>query len=82
MPQDWICNKFRLIVRVLLLPRICRSVSIVAPVYYAHLLAYRVRVLDGADDISLASGSSGGSGREGRQPPRYCDSLAGKMFFV
>lgn len=68
---------------MLLLPRTCRSVSIVAPVYYAHLLAYRVRVLDGADDsVSLASGSSGGSGREGRQAPRYCDSLAGKMFFV
>lgn len=57
----------------------CRAVSVVAPVYYAHLLAYRVRVLDDGDgSASWASGSSGG----GRQEPCYCDSLADKMFFV
>lgn len=56
-----------------------RAVSVVAPVYYAHLLAYRVRVLDDGDgSASWASGSSGG----GRQEPCYCDSLADKMFFV
>lgn len=54
-----------------------------APVYYAHLLAYRVRVLDEGDDsVSLASGSSGSSGQYGRQEARYCSSLADKMFFV
>lgn len=51
----------------------------VAPVYYAHLLAYRVRFDGGADDsTSFASGSSAGA----QQESRYCDSLADKMFFV
>ena len=61
----------------------CRAVSIVAPVYYAHLLAYRVRVLDEADDsLSFTSGSSGSHSQGGRQEPKYCDSLTDKMFFV
>lgn len=58
--------------------------SVVAPVYYAHLLAYRLRMLDLTDDsLSLASGSSGIlSQGGGRQQPSYCKSLADKMFFV
>jgi hypothetical protein len=57
-------------------------VSIVAPVYYAHLLAYRVRVLDDGDSMSLVSGSSGSDSQAGRHEPQYCKVLADKMFFV
>lgn len=53
-----------------------------APVYYAHLLAYRVRVLDEGDSMSLASGSSGADTQAGRLEPKYCEILADKMFFV
>lgn len=60
-----------------------RAVSIVAPVYYAHLLAYRVRVLDEGDSMSMGSGSAGSGGQYGmREEPKYCDSLTNKMFFV
>lgn len=50
-----------------------------APVYYAHLLAYRVRVDGGDDSMSMGSGSTGSGGH---QEARYCDNLVDKMFFL
>lgn len=70
---------------MLLCVLICRSVSVVAPVYYAHLLAFRARMLsdDGGDDLmSLRSGSSGGSNTNLPVFRQYDEKLAGKMFFV
>eukprot|EP00878_Enallax_costatus_P030427 GHUV01033127.1.p1 GENE.GHUV01033127.1~~GHUV01033127.1.p1 ORF type:complete len:168 (+),score=41.47 GHUV01033127.1:421-924(+) len=63
--------------------RCARAVSIVAPVYYAHLLAFRARRLSddvSEDSASLRSGSSGSS-----SVPRfgqYAPQLDSKMFFV
>lgn len=58
--------------------RCCRSVSIVASAYYAHLLAFRGRAY--IDDFSRR----GGEGNTGQLPPtaRIHDSLQRKLFFV
>jgi hypothetical protein len=68
---------------------LCRSVSVVTPVAYAHLLAYRARVLEDEvhdDSASLSSGGSGSSSAAGLQAlgsgrPAISDRMP-PLFFV
>ncbi|KAF9972539.1 hypothetical protein BGZ73_004325 [Actinomortierella ambigua] len=64
-----------------------RSVSIVPPVYYAHLLAFRARhYLGFSDTASMHSGGTGGSGKAATDAPlpdiRIQKAVENKMFFI
>lgn len=60
---------------------ICRSVAVPSPVYYAHLAAFRARMLlepdSSADDASVGSG-----GHEAMMFPGIAKELRSVMFYV
>ncbi|KAK3126589.1 hypothetical protein QOZ80_7AG0559000 [Eleusine coracana subsp. coracana] len=59
------------------------SVSLVPPVYYAHLAAYRARFYDKRDGIDAASDISGGAGGPPtlRRLPQVKENVKNVMFF-
>ena len=61
--------------------RCTRSVSLVAPVHYAHLAAFRGRVLRGGDGSDSGSVTSGGAGAAGAQKLDVHAKLQNSMYF-
>ena len=73
--------------------RATRSVSIVPPVYYAHLAAFRGRILardmyhsDTMSTFSRGTGGSGGTAGSGAfiqpKPIKVAEALKDRLFFV